>query len=929
MAQDVRLNRGAQIQIPGIKFIVENASTSRKKAGGVCIGIPPNWQCERLLTGIPEEITIKVEDTRKNVFILSTLYNRPKNHIRNEYLDHLRELSEIFPNVPKLIEGDLNSPHPVFGSRNSSSSGRKLVKWLTESDYKSVKMDSPTYISHSRSKAQNVLDIILHDEKMETLINDIKQCPNVGSDHIFYRISIKQGRFTGKKEKIIIHRDTQYQETERMMGNLVKLKDNPSEQELENRAEEITRIMELARNNSIKKKNVRHRDGIELGVESNELLREMRKLTRKRVRQDDEITRKELNRVKKELRYSIKRDEAMFHVKRIRRAGEEKNARRKWQVINEISEKDRRDGEPLCYIMDPDTGRMTKTTKETLEVHATRLQKSCSVPMEPWMDNELMRIVDESIENERDSFWPLKERKEEFRDSDLTRFAPDSEKLRKDINGLKSHAAPGPDRITNLDIKNTGPVWRFYICELFEKCLLMGYFPRTYKLALVKMLLKPGKPTNESKSYRPISLTSCLGKLLETYIGRSMDFVLDKYNMKLDRQAGFEKGRGTNECIFKLVEDAQYSNKVNGCTVAVMLDCQRAFDAVWHNGLRRKLKDYGLPPKLTRILSSFLRDRKMQVKEGEISSREFPISAGVPQGGLNSPRLFKFFITDIPIPRDQRENGSAYADDLVSWGWGYTTRQACESVQKFLDGFEYFCSKWRILPEPQKSYAINITSNPHLKKEKVKLSLLNQEIKQVKHVTYLGCEIDENLTWARNTDRMIQKAVPAIYTIKKLVNPLGKKLPHIIHECMDYLFTSIFAYAVPVFANMSSSQWKKIEILQRKMIRTIYGLPPKIENEVLHQVTGERPIKDLLCKQATKRIKKILNNMPGASNYLKRYRDFDHVRKYKGILEYYMEDKHSNFVNHYDCELCCFDLEHACVFDDPRRHGDLQLNNNA
>merc|ERR1712074_532942 len=123
-----------------------------------------------------------------------------------------------------------------------------------------------------------------------------------------------------------------------MMGNLVKLKDNPSEQELENRAEEITRIMELARNNSIKKKNVRHRDGIELGVESNELLREMRKLTRKRVRQDDEITRKELNRVKKELRYSIKRDEAMFHVKKIRRAGEEKNARRKWQVINEISE---------------------------------------------------------------------------------------------------------------------------------------------------------------------------------------------------------------------------------------------------------------------------------------------------------------------------------------------------------------------------------------------------------------------------------------------------------------------------------------------------------------------------------------------------------------------------------------------------------------
>ena len=204
MAQDVRLSRGAQIQVPGIKFIAENPTTCRKKAGGVCLGIPPNWQCERLQTGIPEEITVKIEDNRKNTFILSTLYNRPKQHIKTEYLDHLKELSETYPNIPKLVEGDLNSPHPVFGSRNSSSSGRKLIKWLTESDYKSVRMDSPTYISHSRSGAQNVLDIILHDEKMESLISKIEQCPNVGSDHIFYRIILKQGRFTGKKEKTIL-----------------------------------------------------------------------------------------------------------------------------------------------------------------------------------------------------------------------------------------------------------------------------------------------------------------------------------------------------------------------------------------------------------------------------------------------------------------------------------------------------------------------------------------------------------------------------------------------------------------------------------------------------------------------------------------------------------------------------------------------------
>ena len=144
LAQDIRLSRGAQVQIPGLKCIVENPTTSRKKAGGVCIGIPPTWKCERIETGIPEEITVKVEDNRSNSLILGTHYNRPKKHIRTEYLDHLRELTETFPNVPKLIEGDLNSPEPMFGSRNSSSSGRKLRKWLASNEYKAVKMDSPT-----------------------------------------------------------------------------------------------------------------------------------------------------------------------------------------------------------------------------------------------------------------------------------------------------------------------------------------------------------------------------------------------------------------------------------------------------------------------------------------------------------------------------------------------------------------------------------------------------------------------------------------------------------------------------------------------------------------------------------------------------------------------------------------------------------------
>ena len=94
------------------------------------------------------------------------------------------------------------------------------------------------------------------------------------------------------------------------------------------------------------------------------------------------------------------------------------------------------------------------------------------------------------------------------------------------------------------------------------------------------------------------------------------------------------------EGVFKLSQDINTANKKNGCTVAVLLDCARAFDAVWHNGIRRKLAAYYIPPKLTRMISSYLKDRELIIKEGTNYSLKFYARAGVPQGGIISPSLF-------------------------------------------------------------------------------------------------------------------------------------------------------------------------------------------------------------------------------------------------------------------------------------------------
>ena len=49
---------------------------------------------------------------------------------------------------------------------------------------------------------------------------------------------------------------------------------------------------------------------------------------------------------------------------------------------------------------------------------------------------------------------------------------------------------------------------------------------------------------------------------------------------------------------------------------------EKAFDAVWHNGLCKKLHSMKLPTTLLCITSSFLQNRHIQVKEGNDTSSE-------------------------------------------------------------------------------------------------------------------------------------------------------------------------------------------------------------------------------------------------------------------------------------------------------------------
>ena len=597
--QDVRMTRPSQISIPGYNFFVKGSSKDKNTAGGVLIGFPKNWKGELIDTDIDGELTAILKDEKGNRLILANVYNRPRAIISDAYLDHLSNIITEFHNLPTIIVGDINSPKFVFGSRTTSALGRKLGDWILDNDLKNVKCDHPTYISSSKSRNWNILDYIILNNRGEKIVKNVEQIADVGSDHIPFKITLAFKGKTGKFQVRKINKLNQKLDAEKFLETLSSIPDHPTTLEIDTYVDNITEALTKAKENNTSSRTTRFKDGVELSARLNKLLLNMRKLSNRQKLNDNENVRKECNFLKKA---SIRNNESLDYVKKINKAKKYNDSRRKWITINEVLDRNIRDNQPIIKLRKLD-GKLTKDIGEVLNTHADRLQASCSTADDPWMNNGFKDQIETYIRDESFSFEPLNQIIPEDRDEEILKFIPSDDKLREDINHLKKYAAAGPDNLHNEDIINTGPNFRFHFIKLSRAYMMKGYFPASFKMAVVKILPKPGKDLTISKSYRPISLTNTLAKLLEKYMTRALEFILDKYGPKLPRQCGFEQNRSTMEGVFKLVQDSNTANKKNGCTVAVFLDLARAFDAVWHDGLRRKLKAYHIPPKLTRIYS--------------------------------------------------------------------------------------------------------------------------------------------------------------------------------------------------------------------------------------------------------------------------------------------------------------------------------------
>ena len=101
------------------------------------------------------------------------------------------------------------------------------------------------------------------------------------------------------------------------------------------------------------------------------------------------------------------------------------------------------------------------------------------------------------------------------------------EELDRAIDQMKINKAGGPDDIPSL-IKNMPIQGRERLLKIINASWHKGYTPNMWRRAIIIPLLKKDKDSEKVASYRPVSLTSCLGKIMERMVAARMMYLLEK-----------------------------------------------------------------------------------------------------------------------------------------------------------------------------------------------------------------------------------------------------------------------------------------------------------------------------------------------------------------------------------------------------------------
>ena len=113
----------------------------------------------------------------------------------------------------------------------------------------------------------------------------------------------------------------------------------------------------------------------------------------------------------------------------------------------------------------------------------------------------------------------------------------------KDAIADTNNSAPGKDRLSYNMFKHLSEKTLGIFLLFTNKIWFLQELPKDWKHSIIIIILihKTGKIPSDPLSYRPISLTSNLSKIMENMVNNRLQWYLEKHILYNPNQSGFRK----------------------------------------------------------------------------------------------------------------------------------------------------------------------------------------------------------------------------------------------------------------------------------------------------------------------------------------------------------------------------------------------------
>lgn len=425
----------------------------------------------------------------------------------------------------------------------------------------------------------------------------------------------------------------------------------------------------------------------------------------------------------------------------------------------------------------------------------------------------------------------------------------------------KTDSAPGLDGVTYSMIKNL-PMSGIINLTHILNALLRGEssIPPSWKNQVLIPIPKPGRDPNSISGWRPIILSSCMGKLAEDIIKNRIMWDLENRNTFCEFFFGFRKGRGTSESLVSLYSIVSEGLSESQKVVAVFLDLKSAYDNVLLSKVYESLCNVDIPTDLSNLVIALLQNRQIKAVDPASGGLVGPETAnrGLPQGSPLSPLLFNILCNPLKDLNWQNCTVIGYADDFVVLGKDTDVVSLVQRINSVLIDLSDFFSNLGLTLSPEKCSAICF-KNPRCNNP-INNVLVNGQVLQWKQeCKYLGVIFHHNLSWKLHIEYVIGKALKGINVMRFLSRTWWGASPSVLLLIYKSLVRPHLDYGSLILGKYSKSLINKLDKIQLQALRPILGYMRSTPTNIILSETGEKPLEERRLMLALNFVAKILS----------------------------------------------------------------------